>query len=199
MKLTTLATGLALAVAGIALTYPSEGQAQKRIEQPTGPWKHRGTGVVFPDRVGQFERTSINEFSSDGRDAGVGYKLVNSDGTLLINVYVYPKIGGYNCEEVFADSASLIARYPGAQENRFWISPSPDRSRSSAALSVRFDVPANSTGEGHQASLSDLYLYCPAKGDWLVKYRASWFGGTAEDFPDPLDLMSAIDWRAAER
>ena len=199
MKLTTLTTGLALAVAGIALAFPSEGQAQKRIEQQNGPWKHRGAGVVFPDRVGQFERISITEFSSDGRDAGVRYKLVNDDGTLSVTVFLYPKIKGVNCAEIFADGASLIAKYPGAQEDRFWISPSPDRSLPSAALSIRFDVPENSTGEGHQASLSDRYLYCPAKGDWLVKYRATWFGGTSENFPDPLDLMSAIDWSAAER
>lgn len=199
MKFTTLTTGLALAVAGIALAFPSEGQAQKRIEQQAGPWKHRGAGVVFPDRVGQFERTSITEYTSNGRDGSVGYRLVNDDGTLILTAYLYPKVDGANCAEIFADAASHIAKNPGAQEERIWLSPSPDRARASAALSIRYAMPENYTGEGRPASLSDLYLYCPAKGDWLVKYRATWFGGTAENFPDPLDLMSAIDWRAAER
>lgn len=199
MKFVTLNTGLALALGGIALTVPYQGQAQKRIEQPTGPWKHRGTGVIFPDKVGQFERISITEYTSNGQDGSVGYRLVNDDGTLILTTYLYPKSEGANCAEIFADAASQIAKKPGAQEERIRLAPSPDRARPSAALSIRYAMPENSTGEGHPASLSDLYLYCPAKGEWLVKYRASWFGGTAENFPDPLDLMSAIDWRAAER
>ncbi len=191
--MTILRIGAAWLMAlGLLLAGPAV--AQTEIEQPDGPWTHRGVGVQFPQNVGPFERIRINEFNDSGTDAAVGYIMRADGNVLVVTTYVYPG-DGRSCETRFNGAAKLIADYEGSELVSQSMAPAPDGSRPDSALHARYRVPADAMKEGVPESLSDIYMFCSPDGEWLVKYRATWHGDLAS-FPDAMLLLQGIAWPA---
>lgn len=181
------------AAASLAIVSPTA--AQTRIENPEGAWTHAPTGTVFPNNLGSAKRTSITVFDDAGNDAGVGYSITGETGGLTLTVYVYPAYPDLNCEEAFIDSHMAITRYPGTKLMAERQMPSPNGSKAASASFARYYVPAGAMKPDYPALLSDLYLYCPTGGQWMVKYRASW-SGAPENMPDVQTMMKEIAWGA---
>ncbi|WP_271439233.1 hypothetical protein [Pontixanthobacter luteolus] len=187
---------ISAALAITLISAPAAGQTS--IDPPAGDWTHRGVDVSFPETVGGFERGQATEFTSDGRDAAIGYKYNNADGTLNVTVYVYPDYSDLSCSQIFLDARNNVAEYRGAElSGQGFISP-PNGGNTDFGLAARYRLPANSMREGYPALISDVYLYCPPGDKWLVKYRASWTGSEAT-FPDVGSFLRRIDWPAALR
>ena len=189
-----LVAAVALAILTVGAPIGGPLSAQTEIDQPSGDWTHQATGVSFPDTLGEFKRVKITEFSEDGRDSSVSYTGSDDNGTLTFTIYLYPRIKGWNCVETFNDSAEAVAQYPGAQVIGLWLAPSPDGARGVAAMGARYLIPGGAMRQDLSSALSDLYLYCPTGSEWLVKYRASWFSGSAETFPNAMQMLQEIDW-----
>ena len=187
---------IAAAFAAALISAPAAGQTS--IDPPPGDWTHRGVAVSFPENVGPYKRGQATEFTSDGRDASVGYRYSNDDGVLTVTVYVYPDYSDLSCSQIFLGARNNVAEYSGAQlSGQGFVSP-PDGGDTDFGLGARYRLPANSMREGYPALISDVYLYCPPGDKWLVKYRASWTGSEAT-FPEVGNFLRQIKWPAALR
>lgn len=186
---------LAAALLALAALVPQQAFAQKEVANPNGIWEHRGSGAEFPRFLGAAERGSVTEFNAEGTDASAGYSLQNSDGTLILTIYIYPVMDGYTCRETFDDAKLAIDKYEGAEVVKQEIQPSPTGKAETAAYFARYFIPAGSVKPDYPDLVSDLYLYCPQNSAWLVKYRASWTGSN-ETFPDVPKLLRQVSWGA---
>ena len=172
---------------------PAPAMGQEEVQNPPDPWVHAGTGTSFPAALAEFRRGRVIEYSEDGRDASVGYHYGRGDDRLTVTLYVYPVIEGWNCQETFNDAKSSVAHYDGAWliGERREIAPSGTGDR--VAYFARYSIPAGAMGENFPEVWSEVYLYCPPGGEWLVKYRATWDADV--DFSERVEaLLRAIEW-----
>lgn len=173
-------------------------QAQKAVANPPDLWAHAATGVQFPAKAAGFERTRVTEFSEDGRDAGVSYRLNRGDQFVAVTLYVYPAWADATCPQVFTDARSHIEKYKGARVVREGRELPPSGQGAPAAHYARYAVPEGGMRADSPAVTTDVYLHCPAGGEWLVKYRAT--GSEGFEFgPDVTRLLRAISWPAGLR
>ena len=187
-------TAFALFAAIAALT-TAPALAQGEVEDDGRPWLHQPSGTIFPALAGGFSRFSLYEYDATGRDASAGYRLGTPDGTLVVSVFVYPAFADMDCKETFLDARIHIDNYDGET----LLSQSSPRSilgTDAETHYARYFIPEGATPQNLPDIYSDLYLTCPAGGQWLVKYRASW-NGSAETFPSVEPLLGAIAWPAA--
>jgi len=83
------------AIGALVLAVMLAGCQTVQVTPPTpihvsGYYNHPGSGMVFPERVGEFQRVQITQFAPSEKDVGVGY---NSNGVrvpISATVYVYP-------------------------------------------------------------------------------------------------------------
>jgi hypothetical protein len=162
-----------------ALASPAGGQT--RITQ-SGPVPHVAAAAVFPERVGEFRRTSVVKYDAEGRDMSAGYNLVTPKGRLTVTVYIYPPrqdaAAGQRaaaCRQEFEANVreiSSVQAYRNLRRDPAAALPplpgvSPDLSHGAAfRFRTTFDEP-------DQALQSAYRLYCYVGGTWLVKYRAT--------------------------
>lgn len=185
----------AFAAALLALT-AAPALAQVREVEQSGRWTHAATGTEFAERVAGFDRVSITEYTSDGRDASASYRLRRDNGWALVTLYVYPAPSP-RCERTFAgikrDITGAAASAQFVSEGR---AASPSGRAANAALLARFSYPAGAINPDFGELRTEAYLFCAQGGEWLVSYRATW---TPEvDFgPDVERLLHAIDWPKA--
>ena len=167
--------------------------AQRQVADASDPWVHAPTGTRFPATIEGFERGRVTEYSEDGRDASVGYTMRRGDEWVTVTLYVYPSIADWDCQTTFADVKRNIENHKGAQLVSEGLGPAPSGRGGPAAFHARYSLPAGAMGERVPAVRSDAYLYCPAGGEWLVKYRATW--GAEGDFSKEVEtLLRAIAW-----
>lgn len=168
--------------------------AQQAVDNPPGVWIHAPSGTAYPRFLGAAERTSITEFDAEGRDASTGYSMRTDAGVLILTLYVYPAIEEMDCAATFDDAQMAITQaYQGEDLLSEADAASPGGTSAGAARLARYTIPEGGMRAGYPAMVSDLYLHCPASGDWLVKYRASW-SGSAADFPDVAALLAQVSW-----
>ena len=167
--------------------------AQTLIDSPEGPWSHVDTGLQFPAMIGEFERGQIVEYDDAGRDASVGYHYIDDNGRLTVTLYTYPNWPELTCAQIFDDTSNVVLKYRGIRKLSEGKKASPDGSVENAAHLRRYAIPEGSAGPDIPELISDLYLFCPASGKWLVKYRASWTG-SEDTFPDMEQFLNKFEW-----
>jgi hypothetical protein len=187
-----LLTGLGAALLALVAA-PALGQQE--VADPPDPWLHAATLAPFPAEVAGFRRGRVIEYSADGRDASVGYHLARGDDRLTVTLYVYPTIAGRTCGQVFDAAKADVAQYQGAWliGERREAPPGGGDSGGNGAWFARYSIPAGAMAASIPEVWSDVYLYCPAGGEWLVKYRATWDADV--DFSEDIArLIHAIEW-----
>lgn len=172
--------------------------AQQDVTNPPDPWIHAATGAAFPAVVGEFERGRVVVYSADGRDASVGYNLRKDDGVLVVTLYVYPTRADFDCPETFKDAQLAIQNYKGAQVLSETLVASPSGTHGKVARFASYRIPKGAMRADIPETRSDLYLFCPKSGEWLVKYRATWlsdinFEGSADALLHALRWPSKLD------
>lgn len=187
------ANGLAGMLAGVLAFGALPAAAQVQVANPPDPWIHAATGTPFPARIDEFQRRQVFEYSEDGRDAGANYFLRRGGDWANVSLYVYPTIAGVDCQGIYEDAKANVAAYTGAQLLSEELDPPPAGRGDPVAFHARYRVPAGSMREDLPETRSDVYLYCPAGNEWLVKYRATWTAST--DFAEDVEqLLHAIEW-----
>jgi hypothetical protein len=167
--------------------------AQTEVPDAPDPWIHEATGTAFPAEVAGFHRSRVIEYSDDGRDAGVNYALARGEEWLTVSLYVYPTFSDLDCKGTYEDARGTIAAYSGARLLSEMRDPAPSGSGNAVAYHASFLLPAGAVRPDIPEARSDVYLYCPAGGEWLVKYRATW--SAAADFSHDIEaLLHAIAW-----
>jgi hypothetical protein len=167
--------------------------AQEEVANPPDPWVHAATGTSFPAAVGTFRRGRVYEYSPDGRDASVGYSMRRGDDQVTVTLYVYPTIAELNCRETYEDAKRSIENYAGVRLLSEVLEPPPSGRGAPVARQADYLIPAGAMRADIPELRSEIYLYCPAGNQWLVKSRASW--DSDADFSDDVEaLMHAIQW-----
>ncbi|MES2989499.1 MAG: hypothetical protein V4808_16510 [Pseudomonadota bacterium] len=164
-----------------------------RLNPPPGPWTLPGAPVVFPERIGDYQRALINE--SSPRNHSVGY-ILQRDGKRLatITIYVYALDANPTCQQVFTDSAALIMRStPTALRLTTGTAASPRGGKPDAALTSRFSYSTSFGGVPDRLVHSDLYLYCRPGSAWKIGARTSWPADT-DMSGETARVLRAITW-----
>ena len=179
---------LMIRIAAALLAAPlAPAAAQQSIEAP-GTVAHAAAATGFPERVGEFRRTSVTRFDEAGRNIAAGYALARGDRRLVLTIYIYPaarlaSAPGSGQAADIARAQLCRAEFDGVQQviSRQYRDVSliengpapaiagvePQLSHKSVhRLEARF-------GADVQQVRSETYLYCFVGGDWLVKYRAT--------------------------
>ena len=172
---------LALALAAAPI---SSAAGQMSIEQP-GTVAHGPAGAFFPGRFGELRRISAHQYDEAGRDLSATYQLDRPGGNFLVSIYVYPAppVTGRRraaaratiCQQRFAEAQAAITSRAEFDGTRL-IAEDEAPAVVGVAPALRRRAAYSLTGTlvgPRQALRSQLFLYCYAGGDWLVKYRAT--------------------------
>src|SRR3546814_8820883 len=123
--------------------------------------------VCSSDLLGTFARTQIYEYSEDGSDASVSYRLETDDGILTMTIYVYPNQESYSCDESFEGARAHIVNYEGSRLVAEWSTLPPDGEGELAAKVARYFLPEGAVREELHGLTSYFYLYFPPGAEWL--------------------------------
>jgi len=152
--------------------------AQREIRTPN-TYVHGPARALYPVQVGDFRRSDIYQYDSEGKDVSASYNLATPAGRLLITVYIYP-----------AAAAAPSARAKACADEFGIVNTAISSQHENVAPLERGEalaVAGSHPGLGHrsvyrfaspfddkvQEIRSEAHLYCYVGGDWLVKYRVS--------------------------
>lgn len=151
-----------------------------------GPYVHEGSGMIFPEAVGDFRRGSIFQYDTAGHDVSAGYNLLRLGSAIAATVYVYPApvdVKIFPIPRIAGPSEPLVwlsfdrvkkeirAVHPDAEligEGKVTVTQG-DVSKSAYHAVFRFGQP---TPYGRQMFLSEAYLF--VHGKWFIKYRITY-------------------------
>jgi hypothetical protein len=205
-----LIAGMSLLLLGCPTMQPKY-LSQPAAVEATGSYTHSASGMVFPDAVGDFRRTSIRRYDAEGLDVSARYDLVAPPRAVAATVYVYPapplvSIG--SPQEVVATArANLCQREFETRKQEVLQSHAGAKLVEERAISL---VQAGETRSGRmaafeyedvfahqrQAVAARVYLFCYVGGKWVVKYRFSYpksFDATKEIE----EFMRSLSWTVA--
>lgn len=139
-----------------------------------GPFRHVGTGTVFPETVAGFRRVRVVRYDDpSGEDVGVSYRATVGDGAVIVSEYVYPVVAAKGaapaavCKDEFEGAGAAIKDAVKLGEPG-----SRPRAGVGANLGRRAEYDLTLTVDGaSRVFASELSLYCYVKGPWFVKYR----------------------------
>lgn len=172
--------------------------AQPEVIKAEGTYTHAASGMIFPSRVGNFWRSNVIRYDTEGLDLSAGYDLVTIAGSIAATVYVYPapsliSIGSppnvvaaartRQAQNEFEARKREIMRFrPGVilvQEGETTLQQS---NATYSGKMATFEYEEVFAGR-RQLLRSHLYLFCFAGGKWVIKYRFThprFFDGTRE-------------------
>jgi hypothetical protein len=143
----------------------------------TGTYGHPASGLPFPERVGEFQRTEVNQFDREGLNIGVGYNHEESGALVAFTVYVRPPMVLENGEvpslgRQFAIERDAIRQYhPNASE--VWSQDiaisAADRSLPGYAAEFHYNDLFNFA---QRDVVSFIYLF--DRDGWIIKYRITY-------------------------
>lgn len=173
-----------------------------------GAYHHPGSHMVFPERVGPFQRVQITQFAPSEKNVGIGYNHYNARAPVSATVYVYPapRVVSLGSPPGVAENAKahllqghlealkkeILGAHPDARlisDEAFALAASggPHEGRR-----VRFEF-ACRFGSGPQDAISELYLF--QDGNWLVKYRITFPKVTASEAQAAVaELLAGPEW-----
>ena len=174
---------------------PQIANYQEKSLYITGPYHHKISGMIFPEKVGDFRRVSITQFTQEGNDTGVSYNANNFMNSILASVFVYPapRIASFGSPSYVIENSRKIVLRDHLKELKNTITDEhPD-----AKLISEKDYTLTTGGKSYKGtkvvyelkfqygfysidSISHLYLF--QKGKWLIKYRITFPKTTAPQF-----------------
>jgi len=201
-----------LFVLGTAWPALAEYYDRPRELDVTGPYTQEGSGMVFPERVGGFERMGVVSYNSERTDESVNYLLESGGKQVVMTVYVYPVPASLGAalaqalsreeiarnmavlgEQFFAEEEQIVLEYhQGAEVLDERETYFDQRGTSHPGYVATFRYDEDFFGR-IQPVVSQLYLFSMVGKNWMVKYRAT--------YPDGLDgaseatqFIDALPW-----
>lgn len=175
MKFRIIHAALLLGMAGPAS--PASATQPVKIVH-SGPYSH-ASGAIFPEQMGIFSRSNIYRYDEAGTDMSASYQGRTPGGMMTITTYLYkvPAEAGDTkkaaCDRDYEGASKAIldayasARLLSNEEPPSITGAEPDLAhRSTYAFALQI-------GDQEQDVTSELRLYCFARDDWAVKYRAT--------------------------
>jgi hypothetical protein len=165
-----------------------------------GTYTHGPSGFVFPERLGNFERVSVDRYDSSGNDIGVGYNLELAESPIAFTLYVRPwghRTDGTpaSFDEHFQAELWVIDHYhPGARLLRREPTTSTQGGTSVPGEMAEFTYD-DLFARRDEHVFSQLYLF--ALDNWTVKYRITFPVSEEQRSRAAVQkLLALIAWRA---
>lgn len=202
---------LALVLAVFCGTVEAEYYDVPKDIDVSGPYAQVASGMVFAERVLDFQRTAVTRYNSEGTEESADYVLDEPGRQAMVSVYVYPApveiaaalAGSLSrddlaaalymiAEQLFADEEEAITGlHPGAdvvdEGNTSLLQQGMNRPGNYA--SFRYDEEA--FGKVQRVD-SKLYLFPMVAGRWMVKYRITAPAGTGAEEAER--FIRALPW-----
>lgn len=200
------ASALAAAVVGVALA-AAPAAAEDIPVAPGQDYVQTATGMVFPPRVGPFQRTRIYRYAADGSDESAGYNLLRPNAEIAVTVYVYPSpemtIEPADTPDVVAAAQAIhcSAQFDRVQQeiavtyrDATLVYESETSHAGAPGYSATYTFTSdNFMGRRDQPLRSEAYLFCFIGGRWSVKYRFSYPAGV-DAGADIAAFMDGLVW-----
>jgi hypothetical protein len=148
-----------------------------------GDYVHEGTGIVFPEVVGDFQRVDVTEFDDSRSGVSVGYNPSDPDDPIILTIFVYPdqeilSIGSVpDAVEQGLDALAFDSAKAEISAVSPWLTFVRDdevvlaNPYEHTGLRATYEA-SDESGGGADKLVSELYLF--GIGDWLVKYRVAY-------------------------
>jgi hypothetical protein len=176
-----------------------------------GPYTQAASGMLFPERVLDFERTGVARYNSEGTEESVDYVLDEAGRQAAITVYVYPApveilgaLAGNLSGDELADALYMVSEQLFADEEQAIVDLHPGaqvRDEGDTALLKQGDNwPGNYAEFRYNEDVfgkvqrvdSKLYLFPLVGGRWMVKYRLTAPAGSGAEEAER--FVRALDW-----
>lgn len=150
------------------------------------PFVQTASGMTFPAHVGSFRRANITNYTTDGRNVGVSFNLVDPRNLIAVTAYVYPARRVYSFgspqnvvneshrilegNEFAAVTKDILAAHPTAKvlsREYALLAAGGQRLPGHRAVFEYEDVFAGR----RQRLVSEAVLF--TVGKWYLKYRAT--------------------------
>lgn len=164
--------------------------------QRTGDFVQEMSGMILPESVGDFERTTITRFRTDGSEISASYaKNKNGPRSIDATVYSYAGLVGaiqvesegeselfdqflanmlgreLGCQQEWADAQNaIVQRFEGAKVLDEGQMDLVNGDRTFNTQFVRYTF-SSQPGLREPDFATELYLICPVGSAWSVKYR----------------------------
>jgi len=174
--------------------------AQPEIVKLQGTYTHPASGMTFPARIGDFERSAVLRKDTQGDHVSARYDLISLAVSVSVAVDIYPAphfdTAGLPPEMVAAARENLSQRefefrrretmssHPGTvliQEGEVSLPQKDNPYLGRMAVFEYEDMFARQL----QPLRSQLYLFCFAGNDWIIKYQFT--------YPRNADAMYEIE------
>ena len=156
----------------------------------TGPYTQAASGMVFPERVLDFQRTAITRYDPGGAEEGADYVLEQPGRQAMVSVYVYPaptelaealaanlsrdEVAGalyMIAEQLFADEEQAIVELNrGAEVRDEGDTALLQQGQNWPGSYAAFRYDEDAFGKVQRVD-SKLYLFPMVGGKWMVKFR----------------------------
>ena len=163
----SLATGCASAPPGAA-PQPTAPPAEPRTLDVDGPFRH-ASGLVFPERLGDFVRVEVEQFPGSRDNVGVSYEL-GPRKAATVTAYVYP--AGEATLDMHSQAVVIdLYQHHGVKPYQAsGVTLTLDgRSIAGNVASFAYEEPY---GGGPKIPLRS-HAYVFTSGKWVVKYRVT--------------------------
>jgi hypothetical protein len=147
--------------------------AEDRELTVQGDYRHP-SGMVFPERLGDFYRTSVHQFPGSKDNVGISYQM-GLQKTATVTAYVYPDTGESlrsHFSRVLDEVRQAHHAEPGNSSEVSITTPAGPVTGRMASFSY------SEAFAGGPATELDSRVYLFKHGPWFVKYRVT---GRAQD------------------
>lgn len=143
-----------------------------------GTYVHRGSGIEFPEQVGEFHRTAPRQYDEKGDDVGVGYARRVDGARLESTIFVFPP-PRHPDGRVMSAAEQFEAELAEKRSGKAGLRSGPARESASTyamkPVTVRWiDFEYRSGGLGGRGAVSVATLHASIRcGDWHLTYMAT--------------------------
>ena len=142
-----------------------------------GPFVHPASGVVLPERIGDFTRFRESRGGESAASAAYGY--AGSDGRISATFIIFlPPDEPNFCKEYVEAGREALRRRGNVRALDPPDAPAMDNYPAITGVAARYEYGGGVSGPGLR---SDQYYYCNVAGKWVVQY----------DFAYPADFDAA--------
>jgi hypothetical protein len=185
----------------------------KQLAQPEtitsrGTYTHPASGMTFPIKIGDFERSTVYRHDTGDIEVSAGYDLISMAVSIAASVDVYPApqldtVGlpsgmvatireNLSQQEFDSRKRELLSSHPGTvliQEVEVSLPQSNNPNSGKMAVFEYEDI----FFRLRQSLRTKLYLFCFASTDWIIKYQFT-YPKNADALQDIDNFMMNLPW-----
>jgi hypothetical protein len=167
--------------------------------------------MIYPEKVEDFARTSVQQYKPDGSDISAGYVRAQPGAEIVATAYSFlmPQVKALDGEtpdktqartcQALASSVvnSVVKENPGAKTTSADLVTLEQGGLQHGFHAVFAMTVPQFMGRTQEPVGSQAYIFCYAGGKWAVEYRFTYPSATADAGPKIAEFMANLKWTYA--